>query len=332
MTRLALTLALLLSSSPAVVASAGSPSPSGLIAYIEKDGGTTRLMTMRPDGSGARPVGHLRDVDAPAWSPDGRRLAVVSDSQIYVLGADGNGATRVTFREGWKGSPSWSTDGMQIAYEALVLRENYGQNGTAGSGHFTCELRIVDLRTHRERTLLAAGEVRNVYWAGPGWYVDPGCAQRPRWSPTGEWIAFMSSSGADAADGSPGDVRVIRPDGTGERVVVTGTAGYAAAWSPDGRRLAFFDNEIPSTRPAVRTIRVDGTDPRRVGVIGGSETDVMAWPEGWLSYAPDGRALMVCTSPTGDDNYQLFRAPIDGSPSVQVTRGPDSHLTPDWRP
>ena len=53
---------------------------------------------------------------APAWSPDGRRLAVVltkdGQSQLYVLNADGSGVQRLASSAGIDTEPAWSPDGM----------------------------------------------------------------------------------------------------------------------------------------------------------------------------------------------------------------------------
>ena len=62
------------------------------------------------------------DAVAPSWSPDGKQIAFVSgrdgDTEIYVIGADGQGLERVThdFLGGF--SPSFSPDGGRIAYYA----------------------------------------------------------------------------------------------------------------------------------------------------------------------------------------------------------------------
>jgi Tol biopolymer transport system component len=65
---------------------------------------------------------------APAWSPDGSRIAFESDSdplgtnpehdrEIFVMNADGTGVTQLTRNEGvWDEGPAWAPDGEQIAY------------------------------------------------------------------------------------------------------------------------------------------------------------------------------------------------------------------------
>jgi dipeptidyl aminopeptidase/acylaminoacyl peptidase len=57
----------------------------------------------------------------PAWSPDGQRIAFISDREgdfgnLWVMGADGNGTERLVGESYQHGSPAWSPDGRRIAY------------------------------------------------------------------------------------------------------------------------------------------------------------------------------------------------------------------------
>ena len=57
----------------------------------------------------------------PAWSPDGQRIAFISDREsdfgnLWVMNADGSGAERLVNESAQHGSPAWSPDGRRIAY------------------------------------------------------------------------------------------------------------------------------------------------------------------------------------------------------------------------
>ena len=57
---------------------------------------------------------------APAWSPDGTKIAFFLDRdrnyEIYVMNADGSGQTQLTHSAARDADPDWSPDGTKIAF------------------------------------------------------------------------------------------------------------------------------------------------------------------------------------------------------------------------
>ena len=101
--------------------------PSGeLLAVVIASGDVpSEIYTVRPDGKQLRRLTRNRNIDvSPTWSPDGSRIAFVSNRtgtpQIYVMNADGSGGRRLTFDGRYNSAPSWSPDGAWIAYEVRV--------------------------------------------------------------------------------------------------------------------------------------------------------------------------------------------------------------------
>ena len=95
---------------------------------VEQPDGTpinSDLFLARDDGRDLRRLTRTRAIEvSPAWSPDGKRLAFVSDKtgapHIYVMNRNGSSVERLTYGGSYNTSPAWSPDGRWIAYETRV--------------------------------------------------------------------------------------------------------------------------------------------------------------------------------------------------------------------
>jgi len=89
-------------------------SPAGdWIAYVKGWSPETLegdIVLARPSGSGERALGRG---DAPAWAPDGSRLAFVRDNSVWTIATSG-GDLRLVAHDAH--SPAWSRDGRLIAF------------------------------------------------------------------------------------------------------------------------------------------------------------------------------------------------------------------------
>jgi hypothetical protein len=155
---------------------------------------------------------------APAWSPDGRRLAFVAPSasgatDLYVVDADGHRRTRLVDTPGVdEASPDWSPDGRRLVVESAGW------------------LNLVRADGARMQRLVAGRE--------------------PAWSPAGGRIAFVGTRAGND------DLYLVGANGRGLRRVTTSPGLEAEpAWSPDGRRLAYVSNENGVIRVHVLDLR-----------------------------------------------------------------------------
>ena len=98
------------------------PSPDGAWLVYSSSGKPEDLYIIRTDGTGQRQLTDDAYVDRfPRWSPDGHRIAFMSDRsggyEIWLINRDGGGLRQLTFTSGTVVAGCvWSPDGTRIAY------------------------------------------------------------------------------------------------------------------------------------------------------------------------------------------------------------------------
>ena len=146
-------------------------------------------------------------IDA-AWSPDGAQIAAGSRQggtlELYVMNPNGSGAMPITSNVGYRGRPAWSRDGTKIAFDCQVDPGNddicvINADGT-GFARLTS---------------------------------DPAADGAAAWKPDGSQIAFATNRYGAV------EIALMSSDGGGVARINGGTRGFDPAWSRDGAKIAF---------------------------------------------------------------------------------------------
>lgn len=180
---------------------------------------------------------------APRFSPDGGKvimsMAQNGNTDIYEMSLRTRQPRRITNHSSIDTAPSYSPDGSQIVFESD--RGGSQQLYTMSSG---------------------GSNVQRITF-GKGRYANP------VWSPRGDLIAFTRIYKGKFYIG------VIRPDGSGERLITNAYHVEGPSWSPNGRVLTYFKE---------RPVGPGGTQ-RQAKIY---TVDITGYNERWLQTPQDG--------------------------------------------
>ncbi len=250
---------------------------NGAIVFSRSD----MVWAMSGHGDHARVL--RKNARSPVWSPDGRKIVLVTESwrgsQLYRMNSNGSSQKKLTEVRGYnEHSPMWSPDGLHIAF----VRESNKQSA------------LFIVRANGSTEINVTGWANNAGYASPSWSPDGNklvyekytadqsnlfikdlrsgevkklvelsdpIRSHVAWSPNGKKILYNDSNN---------EIYTIWPDGSGRTVISDGDS-YNAAWSPDGTRIAFLEEldgeaiSISEDDGSVIQLPIDKGDYQEVG-------------------------------------------------------------------
>ncbi len=179
------------------------------ITYMSYRGGKPRVYLYNIDTGRQELLGNFPGMTfAPRFSPDGNKvimsLSKNGNSDIYVLDLRTRRSKQLTTNGAIDTAPSYSPDSKRVVFESD--RGGSQQLYTMGAN---------------------GSDVRRITF-GKGRYANP------VWSPRGDLIAFTKMLSGQFYIG------VVRPDGSGERLITKAYHVEGPSWSPNGRVLTYF--------------------------------------------------------------------------------------------
>ena len=266
------------------------------------------LVTLHSQSGTPAGVVGLRE---PAWSPDGKRLAVVFLDRVWTLAPDGrDGKPLTSDTTAVQRDPAWAPDGRRVAFTM-----------DRGDGF---DLYVVPVKGGApDRVTSLEGDERG-----------------PSWTPDGRLVFAQR-----AARGTQWDLQVVtRADdgtwGTPQRLTDSADSEMQPRVSPDGKRLAYAsDGEsdegdvdiwvmrlpargepIPLQRPAANPSEPAAAPPRSARPVRVVQARGL---DGYPSWSPDGKRLAYYAVREGIGSTWVVAVdplPVSDAPVSRVPR------------
>ncbi len=317
-----------------------SPDGARVAFRSDRDGGGIFVMELA--GGGVRRVSDIGY--HPAWSPDGRSLAVSGVSmerpesvyllsELWIVDVATSGRRAVATRDAVQ--PAWSPSGQLIAFASIPDGGNWQRDiwvvpaagGPAvrvtteaaadfspvwtagGASLFFCSDRGGAMNLWQVGVNAASGEPagRATPVTVPARYACPVAM-----AADGSALAFVSATARSAIARAPFDP--VRGELTGPPVVLTplSRSAGAADVSPDGRQVAFANEG--DRQEDIYLMNLDGTGLR--AVTSDAASDRMP------RWSPDGRRLAFTSNRSGKS--EIWTVAPDGGELRQLSTGPDN--------
>jgi dipeptidyl aminopeptidase/acylaminoacyl peptidase len=250
----------------------------------------------------------------PAWSPDGSRLAFLSDAgkegqfQVYIAEVPGGRVRRATSAAGAFERPSWSPDGKTLA--VLFTADAPRKPGPLEA--MVAETGVIREQIYNQRLTLVdptSGTMRPVSPADL--YVH-----EYAWSPDGKTFVATAAPGPGDDNWYLAQIYTIVTD-TGKTTSILKTAMQIAnpVWSPDEERVAFIGGLMSDegvTGGDIFVFPASGGAPRNLTPGRTASPNWLRWlPSGQILFTEhaDGAAGVALLDPSGLDVKPLWKEP-----------------------
>jgi dipeptidyl aminopeptidase/acylaminoacyl peptidase len=290
----------------------------------------------------------------PRWSPDGKKLAFISERggapQIYYVTLEGGEATRVTALSTGVDNELWSPDGKVIAFVSSVYPDckddACNSQRDAEIAKSKVHARIYEKLLYRHWTGWWDGKRSHLFVApadggsardltpGANYDVPPFNLEAPEaiaFSPDGGELCFTANTDKDEARSTNGDLFTVPVSGTSQpqRITTNPANDWGPAYSPDGKWIAYRAQAQPGYESdRWRLMLYDLTAAKHVNLTENFDQSVESY-----EWTPDSKNIYFQSENKAEMPVYSISATPGGTPRVVVTDGfnADFDLSRDGR-
>ena len=282
-------------------------------------------VAMVPTGERYQLTSSKKSSMSPKWSPDGRRIAFISDRdgkrQIYLISATGGEALELTTLDGGVENLEWSPDGASIAFTSTgpepkarkERKDKFGEFEIVKGDYLMSQLWVIKAPAELPAQAKEKPKPESLT-EGKTFSVG-----EFSWAPDSQRLVFSAAANPSPAARGTSDIYVVRVSDKGlTRLVTTGGPDVNPIWSPDGRQIAFqtaagkeffyYQNSQIAMIPA------DGGTVQIIPMKFDEDPSLVAW-------APEG----IYFTGLQKTSRHLFRV-HPGTGAVERLTGPDAYV------
>lgn len=314
-----------------------SPSQTSEILFFQElSDGSSLLLMMDGDGNRTQKIGIF--TGSPAWSPDGKYIAVGCEDTNFICILDVNGIpNKRNFPPDYESLsslirseiplpaecdaykfPSWGLSSISWSFDATKLAivcEEFDKSSEKKTGASVC---IVPTDQTKPTCLDETDAVFK--WT-----------TRAVWSPVANILA-LSSTG----------IYTVNPDGSD--LVLLDRDGLSPEWSPDGKQIVYIQRDIETQYyPGIVLINSDGSNPRWLYKPNPNwDSDALYYRLhlscDWLStncrltWSSDGRYVSLSSGWQDVYFFGLFRIDLQTGDIIILASDGGNYSEPDWGP